>query len=194
MTFKILSYYTYYNQNVFFLEKKELFSFIDDHGFNFVESFNKNNKSGYWIGSEKYYCDGGYEVVENIYLNGLFILKDIHGYSVDMTSLYKEYKQSRNIKTKKWNSYHSRTGTKADRRVNYRSSYKIGKTGSITKEYKDFLSIKLNEEFDIKIRKKRFSIVKEKHIKLYDDPYFRKEVKTWKQNKKFKKQWEKRQS
>lgn len=189
MTYKLTTYFSYQNNNKFHLTKKELFEFIDDFGFKFVQSFQKNNERGIYLGKETFYNkDSGYESYSNVYLNGQFILQDIHGYSVDFTSIEIDYNKSRDIKKYQYKRYNHNYGTKKYSKPRRRASLQKEKSVGFSKEYKESFIAK---EFDVKIRVKRYKDVKKKHIFFYDDPWYRKSSRSWK-NKKIKKQWNKK--
>lgn len=203
-----------YDKKTYYIEDKEdLFEFFDRINNNrhslrniFSDRFDIsiNPYGGSFKIGEKpkvyYYDDGGcYYTTISVYVEAWYILEDYHGYTVDYEKLFREYKQSRKNKSRK-------SGKKVGHRLFYRHSLNRStkryrkamkfqdlkeSKSSCRKEYSDLIQCKIE---GVKVRSKRFDFLRQNHVHFYlDDYHVRKDTTSWKDNKKIKKQWQKRQ-
>ena len=215
MRYKLISFK---NDILYFSDKKELFDFIDvlqqknrilyNTGwfYYFTNNFNytKNTKIGrVFIGNEtNFYYNKNYEryvkEVKSWYVSGYYKIKDENNFSIDYSKLKNEYEQSRNTthikKPRKRKQKNYNSSTKKYRQKAKCNHFKISKT-SCKNEYSQLIteSTLPKEEF-CKMRDTRRSLLRCMNAKVFLDEYpYKKQKKTWKQNKNLKRQWQKRQ-
>lgn len=195
---------THHQGNIYFFEsKQELFCFFDDlieynHSLTsvFSDRFEKTFGTGSYFSGFKAVSEERESYYYNhnicIYVNALYKIQDNHSYAVDYEILFSEYKQSRGIKKDVRKYFFSRKdrSTKKYRRSSMYHYIKRSHT-SRKNEYASLLGC---EETDVKIRAKRLSLLHSMNINYYlDEESLRTCEKSWKSNKKMKRQWQKRQ-
>lgn len=219
MRYKLISFK---NETLYFSNKKELFNFIDnlfkpkrnqryvnwhrDWFSWFTNDFNytRDTKIGrVFVGYETKFCynrcyENYFKEVRSWYVSGYYKIKDENNFLVDYSKLKDEYEQSRQVvyvkqsRRRKYKRFDSSTKRYRQRaKYNY---FKISKT-SCKNEYSQLIteSTLPKEEF-CKMRDKRRSLLRCMNANMFLDEYpYRETSKTWKQNKKLKKQWQKRQ-
>ncbi len=202
---------TYDNYTFFLDDKKHLFHFFDQlvknrHSLQTIcsDRFDLSKGSGrFRIGSELktsvVYDDVYYNIESSIYVNAWYIIEDFHGYTVNYDKIFHEYDKSRREKKKKSGCKFSRrfygrhsldSSTKRYRKAMKFQDLKQSRSSG-KKEYIDLLICK---EDGLKVRSKRFDFLRQNHVHYYLDEYnVRKDTTSWKDNKKTRKQWQKRQ-
>ncbi len=188
-----------YNQDYYFLNKKDLFLQIDNlinkMRYNsvinviklyFTEDFKFSSKSGSFLIKDEeldYRDETGWKVYKRLYVNAIWKIYE-KGYVIDLDKFIEEYCQSRNVKNEIHRHHRLNNGSKKENKPRY--TYRHIKT-NCRKEFEDsFYAI----EYNVKVRAKRFHEVKLKHVYLYEDEFYRShQSKSWKDQSKRKKQY-----
>lgn len=118
-------------------------------------------------------------------INALYVVIDCFGNKMDVDILIQDYSKSRNLDRKKKSKYLNTNFYSKKRRNLSKKSIYFGtkKTRGMNKEYKDSF---ISDEFDVKIRRKRYSEAKLYHCCFYDSfDYPRDNTRSWKKYRKF---------
>lgn len=202
MRYKVTNFY---KETFYFYNKKDLYFFFNSLNNNYINKyyFNWNNWSvlfsnsfdtsttlslnhSVYIGERKIKQKES-DIMISIYTKCFYKIYDENNFIIDYKKIFKEYRESIKERRKRKRKINSRS-TSRYRKAIKQKCLNENKT-SCKREH--VFNI-YNEDLLVKIRAKRKSLIKCFNAITYDDWYDKSPVKSWKSNKKIKKQWMKK--